>query len=122
VDNIKATNVLLTVNNDTGPTHVTTAGDHNDVTGIELNKVGDLVLFNIELDGVVDPDARVGVADSSTIVGNDVGDALRTNGHFSNLEKLVAGFLRCDAVDRETALNVVKKTEVFARLFDGDDI
>ena len=122
MDNIEATDVLLTVNDDTGPAHVATTGDNDDVTGVELNEVRDLVLFDIELDGVVGLDARVGVADSSTVMCNDVGDALGADGHFSDLEKLVASLLRCDAVDRETALNVVKKAEVFARLFDGNNI
>ena len=122
MDNIKATDVLLTVNNDTCPTHVTTTGDHNVITGVEPNEIGDLVLLNIEFDGVVDPDGRVGVADGSTIVCNDVWDALRTDGHFSYLEELVASFLRCDAVDGETTLNVIKEAEVLARFFNGDDI
>ena len=77
--------MLLAVNDDTGPSHVATAGDHNDVSGIELNEVGDLVLFDVELDSVVGLDARVWVADSPTIMGNNVGDALRANGQFSDL-------------------------------------
>jgi hypothetical protein len=55
-------------------------------------------------------------------VCDDVWDTLRTDGRFSHLEKLVASFLRCDAVDGEATLNVVKKAEVFAGLFNGDDI
>ena len=122
MDDIEATDVLLAVNDDTCPTHVTTAGDDNDITGIELNEIGDLVLLNIEFDGVVDPDGRVGVADSSPVVRDDVWDALRTHCHFSYFEKLVASLLRCDPVDGETTLNVVKKTEVFTGFFNGDDI
>ena len=122
MDNIKATDVLLTVNNDTGPTHVTTTSDHDNVTGIELDEVCDLVLLDIKLDSVVGLDVGVGVANGSAVVGDDIGDALGTNGHFSDLEKLVARFLGCDAMNRETTLNVVKEAEVFARLFDGDDI
>ena len=122
MDNVEAANVLLTVNNDAGPTHVATTGDYDDITGIKLDKIRDLVLFDIELDSVVGLDAGVRVANSSTIVGNNVGDTLGTDGHFSDLEKLVASFLRCDAVDRETTLNVVEKAEVFTRLLNGDDV
>jgi hypothetical protein len=71
---------------------------------------------------IVGLDVRVWVADSPTFMGNNVGDALRANGQFSNLQKLVASFLRRDTMDRETALQVVKKAEVFAGLFDGDDV
>jgi len=122
VDDIEATGVLLALNNDTRPAHVTTTGDYNDITGIELDEIGDLVLLDIEFDGVVDLDVRVGVADSSPVVRDDVWDALSTDGHFAYLEKLVASLLRCDPVDGETTLNVVKKTEVFTRLFNGDNI
>ena len=122
MDNIKATDVLLTVDDNTCPAHVATTGDHNNITGIKPDEVSDLVLLNIEFDGVVDPDGRVGVANSSSIMRDDVWDALRTDGHFSYLEKLVASLLRCNPVDSKTALNVVKKAEVFTRLFKGDDI
>lgn len=122
MDNIEATNMLLTVNDDSSPPHVTSAGDHNDVTGIEFDEIGDFVLLDIKLDGVVNPDGRVWVADSPAVVRNNIWNALRTNGHFPNLEKLVASLLGCNAVDGETTLNIVKKTEVFARFFNGNDI
>lgn len=122
MDNIKTTDVLLTMNNDTSPAHVAPAGDHNDVAGVKLNEVSDFILLDVKLDGVVDPDGGVRVADGSAVVGNDIWNALRAKGYFSNLKKLIAGFLRCNAVDGETTLDVVKKAEVFARLLDGDNI
>ena len=122
MDDVEATNVFLTMYDYTGPTHVTTTSDNDGITGIELDVVRNLVLVDVEFDGVVGLDAGVGVAESPTIVGDDVGDALGTDSQFSDLEKLIARFLRCDAVDGETALNIIKEAEVFARLFDGDDI
>ena len=122
MDDVEATNVLLTVNDHTGPAHVTATSDDDDVTGIELDEVCDLVLLDVEFDGVVGLDAGVGVADGPAIMGDDVGDTLGTDSQFSDLEELVAGFLRRDAVDGETALNIVKEAEVLAGLFDGDDI
>ena len=41
VNDIKTTNVLLSMHNDTSPAHVTSASDHDNVACIELNKVGD---------------------------------------------------------------------------------
>ena len=122
MDNIEATDVLLTMNDDTSPPHVAAASDHNDVTGIELDETGDLALVDIELDCVVDLDGGIRVADSPSVVGDDVWDTLRTKSHFSNLEKFVGSFLRRDAVDCEATLNVVKKAEVFARLFNSNHI
>lgn len=114
--------MFLAVYDDTSPAHVASAGDHNNVTGVEPDEIGDLALFNIKFDGVVDLDRGVWVADSPPVVGNNIWDALRAKGHFPNLEKFVGGFLLRDAVDGEATLNVIKKAEVFARLFDGDDV
>jgi hypothetical protein len=56
VDNVEASVVALTVSDDTNTTHVTTTGDHDDHAGGE-----------VDLDGVVDLDGGVGVADSTHI-------------------------------------------------------
>jgi hypothetical protein len=42
---------------------------------IQLDEVHDLVGLQINLDGVVGLDERVGVADGATVVGVQVGDA-----------------------------------------------
>ena len=122
MDNVEATNVLLTVYNDTSTTHVTTTSDHDDVAGIELDKVNDLARLNVELDGVVDLDQGVGVTDGAAVVGDNVWDTLGANTSLADLEELVGSLLRSDAVDGEAALDVVQETEVLARLLDGDDI
>ena len=122
MNNIEATDVLLTLDNDTSPTHIASTGDHNDVTGIELNEIGDLALFDVKFDCIVNLDGGVGVAYGPSVVCNNVWDTLWTEGHFSNLEKFVGSFLRCNAVDSEATLNIVKKAEMFARLFDCYDV
>jgi hypothetical protein len=63
VDNVEASVVALTVSDDTNTTHVTTTSDHDDHTGIELDEVRDLASGQVNLDGVVDLDGWVGVAD-----------------------------------------------------------
>ena len=63
VDDIETTNVLLTVHNNTSTTHVTTTSDHDDNTSVEADEVGDLASGEVNLDGVVDLDGGVGVAD-----------------------------------------------------------
>jgi hypothetical protein len=122
VHNIKTTNVLLAVCDDTSTTHVTTTGDHDNVTGIELDAIDDLVLLEIELDGVVDMDEGVGITDCSAVVCDNVGDTTGTYSDPADLEELVSGLLGSDAVDGETTLDVVEETEVLAGLLDGDDI
>ena len=122
MNDVEATDVLLTVRDDTATTPVTTAGDENEVASIELHKVGDLALLKVETDGVVDLDEGVGVTDGAPVVGDDVGDTLAANGNLAHLEKLVGSLLGGDTVDGETALDVVKETEVLARLLDRNDI
>ena len=122
MNDVKATNVLLTVDDDTSTTHVTAAGDHDNVASVELDEVNDLARLNVELDSVVNLDQGVGVTDGAAIVGDDVWDTLGAEAGLLDLEELVGGLLGGDAVDGEAALDVVEETEVLARLLDRDDI
>lgn len=122
VYNIETTNVLLTVNDNTCTTHVTTARNHDNVASVKLDKIGDLALFKVELDSVVDLDERVRVTDCATVVRDNIGNTLGANGHFADLEELVGSLLGGDTVNRETALDVVQESEVLAGLLNGDNI
>lgn len=64
MDNVEASIVTLTVGDDTNTTHVTSASDHGDDTSVEVDEVGDLAGGKVNLDGVVDLDSGVGVADA----------------------------------------------------------
>lgn len=122
VDNVEATDVLLAVHDDTRTTPVTATGDEGKVAGVELDEVGDLALLNVEADSVVDLDRGVGVTDGAAVVGGDERNALVADRNLADLQQLIRRLLRCDAVDREAALDVVEETEVLARLLDGDNI
>jgi len=122
VHDIETTNVLLTMRDNTSTTHVTTTSDHDNVARIELDEISELVLFNVKLDGVVDPDVRIGITDCSAVVGDDVGNTTSANCYFADFEELVGGFFGCDAVDGESALDVVKETEVLAGLLKADNV
>ncbi len=122
VDDVEATNVLLTVRDDTATTPVATTGDEREVASIELDKVGDLALLDVETNSIVDLDQGVGVTDGAAVVGDNVRDTLVAEGDLADLEELVGSLLRRDAVDGETALDVVEETEVLARLLNRNDI
>jgi len=107
VDNIEASNMLFTVNNDTSTTHVTTTGNYDDVTGIKGDKVSDFALFEVELHSVVDLDGGIRVADRAPVMSDDVRDTLGAEGHFANFEKFVGGFLGGDAMNSESPLHIV---------------
>lgn len=114
VHDVEVSDVLLTVHNDTRTTHVATAGDHDDVAGVKLGIVGDLVLGEVKLHSVVDLDQGVRVTDGAAVVSYDVRNTLGTDGDLLDLQELVFGLLGGDTVDGETALDVVKETEVLA--------
>lgn len=122
VDNVKATEVTLLAGNDTGTALVTTTSDHDGGTSVKGDKVEDLLRLNVESDSVVNLDGRVGVSDGAAVVGDNVGDTTGTELHLLDLEELVRGLLGGDAVDDESALNVVEDAEVLARLFDRDNV
>lgn len=119
---IKSSNVLLPVHDDTRSAHVTPTGDHDNVACVELDVIGDFALLQIKLDSVVDRDQGVGIANRSAIVGDDMRDTFGTDSHPADLQELVRGFLRRDAVDCKPALDVVEKAEVLARFLNRNDI
>lgn len=120
--NVKASDVLLSVSDGANPAHVTSTGDHDEVASIKLDKVDNLVLLQVESDSVVDPDGRIRITNCSAIVCDDVRDTTGTESGLANLEELVSSFFRLDSVDRETALDVVQETVVFARFFNRNNI
>ena len=122
MNDIMSTNMSFPPHNRTNPTHITSTSNHAHRTNIELDKVRNLAGLDIVLGGIVHPDQGIGVADGPAIVSDDVGNALVADRHLANLEKLVGRLLRGDAVDRETTLDIVKETEVLARLLNGDDV
>jgi len=122
VNDIETSNVFLSVNNNTSPTHVTSASDHDAVTGVEFDIVGDFGLLNVVLDGVVDTNMGVRITDGASVMGDDVGNPTVANSDTADFQEFVGSLLRCNAVDGETALNVVEETEVLSGFFDRDDI
>jgi hypothetical protein len=75
IDDLEAALVLLPVLDLSYTPDVPPAGHHDHVADVKLEEVHDLVGLQIDLDGVVGLDERVGVADGVTVVGVQVGDA-----------------------------------------------
>jgi len=74
------------------------------------------------LHGVVLLDVGVGVANSPTVVGDNVGHLVLAERFANNLAEFQRRFLFLDADCLVAALNVVEDAEVFARLVDGDNV
>lgn len=118
VNHVKASIVPLTVCDDTRTPHVTSTSDKNDISRVKLDEVRDFVLLEVELDSVIRFDERVGVADSAPIMSDNVRNALCADSSTEDLAELIRSLLRRDAVDRETALDVVQQPEVLPRLLN----
>lgn len=122
MNDIETTHVTLTVHNDTCATHVATTSDHGNVTSLERNEIGDLVLLDVEFNGIVNLDGWVGVTNSPAIVGGNVWNTAAAQSDTSNLEELVRSLLRSNAVDGKSAFDIVQDAEVFTRLLERNDI
>jgi hypothetical protein len=75
VDGLKAALVLLPVLDDSYTPGVPPASHHDHVADVKLDEVHNLVSLQIDLDGVVGLDERIGIADGAAVVGVQVGDA-----------------------------------------------
>lgn len=89
VDNVKGARVTLTVDDGTNSPQVTASSDHAQVARIELDKVHNLVAGDVQLNGIVNLDQRIGVADGTAIMCGQEGDALRSSLNSANLAQLV---------------------------------
>lgn len=92
------------------------------LTGIELNVIGDLGGCNVQLDGIVGLNDRIRITDCATVVRNQEWDFLRSQNGLADLAQLVLGLLDGNPMNGETSLYVVDQTELFAGLFNGDNI
>lgn len=89
--------------------------------GLWLFGVGDLGGEG-DADGVVNLDGWVRVADSAAVVGSEVRNAARAKLDTLDLAELVFGLFGSNTVNGEATFNIVKQTEVLARLFNRNHI
>lgn len=64
VDDVEASVVALAAGDDTNTAHIATTSGHGNDTSVKLDEVGDLASGQINLDGIVDLDSWVWVADA----------------------------------------------------------
>mmetsp|Transcript_41126 Transcript_41126/g.108648 ORF Transcript_41126/g.108648 Transcript_41126/m.108648 type:complete len:229 (-) Transcript_41126:569-1255(-) len=79
VNDVKAALVALTRDDDTDAASVLAAADHGKVASLKLDEIVHLARLQVELDGVVDGNQRVGVADRAAVVSHDVRNLLRAH-------------------------------------------
>jgi len=122
VDDVETTIVAFSVCDHTNSAHVTTTSDHGNHSGIKLDKVCNLSGGQVDLDGIIDLDQRVGVSNRSRIMRNQEWDSALAQLYSLDLSKLVLGLLCRDAMNCEATLGVVDKAEVLAGLLNRDHV
>ena len=121
-DDVEGTLVALNVLEGTNAAGVAALGEHDHGSELELEDVGHLAGGNVDLDGVVDLDVGVGVADGASVVGDEDGDLLAGDEDLVDTAELVGGLLAVDAVEDEAALGVEEEAEAVAGLLELDDV
>lgn len=74
------------------------------------------------LDGVIDVDEGVGVAENAAVACGNEGHVSGTSVLVDDLAQLVFGLSGGDSLDGEAALGIVQETEVLGGLLEGDDV
>lgn len=123
-------------NDSSDTTNIVSSGDHGELSDLELDVIDDLVVLKGDLDGVVNVNKRVRVADGASVVG----DNERNGGSATGLERvgsngvlvsphqladtaeLEGGFLLVNRHEGESSLGVVQQTEVLSGFVKGDNI
>jgi len=72
MDDIEASIVLFLVLDDADTTQVVSASDHGHDTGFKFHELFDLVSDKVEFDGVSGLDQRIGVANSSSVMRDEI--------------------------------------------------
>ena len=122
VDNIEGTEVAITADNHTDTTDVVTLGDEAEVTDFELEVTDDLVGLEIDLHGITNLHSGIGEADGAGVVSNNEGNLLVGELALDDLAELEASFGLVNAVEDETTLDIIEKTETISTAIEGDDI
>lgn len=122
MDNIESTRVTFTVDDRTHSPQIASAGDHDQVSRLELDEILDLASGNVQLNGVIDLDQWVRVADGTSIMGGDEWNTFGSNLDFLNLAQFVLSFFSSNSVDSESSLDIIDQSEELTGLFDGDNI
>lgn len=120
--NIITPMMSFTVCNNTHSPDIVSGSDHGDITNIKLDESCDFVGLEIKTDSVVHFDGGVGIADRAGVVGYKVRNPCFSKLHALDFTKLVFALFGGDAVNSETAFDIVHQTEVFIGFLNGDNI
>jgi len=103
-------------------TNIVPSGNHSDISDVKFDVACDLSGLEVIANGIADLDSRVRITDCSCVVGDEVGDSFCAELDAFDFAKFVFCFFGGDAVDCETAFDVVDQAEILVSFVDGDDV
>jgi len=102
---------------------VTSLGKHNHASVLELENIGHFSGGDVNLDGVVNLNIRVGVTDGASVVCDSNRNFIGGDEDLVDTTKFVCGFLGIlQAVQDETSLGIVQETESVIAFVHFDDV
>jgi len=122
LDDLVGTWMVLNVHEGTNTTDIVSTSDEDGASVLALDDAIDFTGLEVELDGVVLLDLWVGETDGSSVVGNNIGDLVLSEGLSLDLAKLELSLLAFDADWLESSLNVIEDSEVLVGLWDLNNI
>jgi hypothetical protein len=115
MDDVESSLMSFRVADSSDPACVLSSRDHDEVAAFQPEELADFVGGQVELDGVVDSDVGVRVADRAAVVRNEVRHVVRRHQSALHLAKLVLRLFCVDRVQQETTLDVVQQAIVLVR-------
>lgn len=119
---VKRALVLLDELDDADSAQIATADDHAEIADAELDHLGHLAGLDVDLDGVVDLDERVGIANGARVVCHDIRHALGADKLVSHAAQLELGLGGQNFMHSESTLDVVQQSVVLVRLWNRNNI
>jgi len=120
--NVKASQMSLFVLDDTNSTKISPLSNHSQNSRIELDVLLNLSGHQIELDRVSSLDVGIGIANGSSVVSDGIRNALLSDCHFFDFQKLELALFGCDSVNCESSLGVIQQSVRLLCFFDRHHI
>lgn len=95
VDDVEWTRVTLAGNDSANSPQVTASSDHAQISSVKLDEVNDFAAGNVQLNGIIDFDQRIRVANGAAIMGGDEWHTLGSHRDFADLAQFVLKFKKC---------------------------
>jgi len=106
VNDVEGSRMTVPARDYTHSTSVTTVGNNAQIADFELNEIGDLSGFDVDLNRVVLLDHGIGVTDGATVVGLEMWNSLVSDPELVDSAQLVFRFFRSNTVHNVPTLGI----------------